>query len=439
MDTTNIQNDELILSQRILSGINSSHYQRIGVFVQNEYGKILSAHKESSSLSTLCDFTFGNPHNMALPTFLSSFHKYIEPLNVGWYGYCMATNPNTEPSRQIVALNLSKRFSPLSFQSEDIYLVKGNFGGLYTCISMLLNPNDEVIFPIPAWFCYEAMIISCQGISIEVNINLNTFDLNLDEIKNKISDRTKILIINTPHNPTGKIYSSTTLELLSNILLEEYERRQQKYGQQAQPIWLVSDEAYNNILFNNNKFYSPAEFYPYTFLCYTYAKTLLNPGIRLGYIALSEKVPLNYRLLFQKYLPQTLIVNGFQVPDCVTQYLVQDIEKLSISIDIENLEKKLNSVLDILLSIGYEIPVKPEGTFYILIKSPLEDDQAFCRLLSKYNVLCLPGAVLAIPGYFRISLTANEDMIERSREGFKQAYEEAMSSNSNQAIQSDNK
>jgi aspartate aminotransferase len=117
------------------------------------------------------------------------------------------------------------------------------------------------------------------------------------------------------------------------------------------------------------------------------------------------------------------------VPDCVTQYMIQDIETLSISIDMQHMEKKLNMMLDILLSIGYKIPVKPQGTFYLLVMSPLEDDQAFCHLLSKYNILCLPGSVCFIPGYFRISLTANEDMIQRSQYGFKEAYQQAISSN----------
>ena len=419
-----------ILSHRILSAINSSHYQRISSFVKNDYVKSISTQREAGS-SDLCNFTFGNPCDMALPAFLSSYHKYVEPLNTDWYAYCNIGNTNVQPSRKVIALNLSKTLSPLSFEHEDIYLVTGNFGGLYTCLSMLLNKDDQVIFPIPSWFCYEAMIIACQAISIEVNININTFDLNLDDIKNKINDKTKVLIINSPHNPSGKIYSLSTLELLSNILLDQYKRRQQKYGHDAQPIWLISDEAYNRIIFNNNTFISPATVYPYTFICYTYAKTLLNPGIRLGYVALSNQVPLPYRTLFRTHLPQTIMVNGYMVPDCVTQYMIQDIESLSISIDVQQIENKLNIMLDMLLTIGYKIPVKPQGTFYILVQSPLEDDQAFCRLLSKYDVLCLPGSVCGIPGYFRICLTANQDMIQKSQYGFKQAYQEAIASSNN--------
>ncbi|CAF2672158.1 unnamed protein product [Rotaria sp. Silwood2] len=420
-----------IFSHRILSAINSPHYQRVSSFVSNEYAKAISAHKtaiSSSSSSDLCDFAFGNPRDMALPALISSYHKYVEPLNPEWYAYCTIANVNTQPSRKIIASNLSKKLSRLSFEYEDIYLVTGNFGGIYTCLSMLLNKDDEVIVPIPSWFCYEPMIIACQAIFIEVNINMNTYDLNIDHIKNKINNKTKVLIINSPHNPTGKIYSLTTLQLLSNILLDEYHKRQQKYGPDAQPIWLISDEAYNHILFHNNEFISPATVYPYTFICYTYAKTLLNPGTRLGYVALSNQMSLDYRLLFRTYLPRTLTVNGYMVPDCVTQYMIQDIETLSISIDIQHMEKKLNMILDILLSIGYKIPVKPQGTFYILVKSPLENDQTFCELLSKYNILCLPGSVCGIPGYFRICLTANEDMIEKSQYGFKEAYQQAISS-----------
>jgi len=436
MDSKNVTNDNhnpttaaltSIFSQNVLSAINSSHFQRISSFAQNEYLKAKRTSTEGTLSSDLCDFTFGNPHEMALPTFLSSYHKYVEPLNNDWYAYCTGSNPNTHPSRKIIASKLSKKLAPLSFEYEDVHLVTGNFGGLYTCLSMLLNKDDEVIFSIPSWFCYESMIIRCSATPIEVNININTYDLDINNIENKINDHTKVIIINSPHNPTGKIYSLSTLTSLSNLLLNEYDKRKTKYGNEAQPIWIISDEAYNQIILNGNEFISPASLYPYTFICYTYAKTLLNPGIRLGYVALSNAMPFYYRSLFRLYLHQTMFVNGYMVPDCISQYMIQDIETLSISIDIKKLEKKLKMMLDILLSIGYKIPVQPQGTFYILVLSPLEDDRAFCHLLSEHNVWCLPGFVCAIPGYFRICLTATEDMIEKSQYGFNQAYNRAMS------------
>ncbi|CAF4520371.1 unnamed protein product, partial [Rotaria sp. Silwood2] len=116
------------------------------------------------------------------------------------------------------------------------------------------------------------------------------------------------------------------------MLLDIYDKRQEKYGHDAQPIWLISDEAYNRILLNNNEFISPATVYPYTFICYTYAKTLLNPGIRLGYVALSNQVPLDYRSLFRTYLPKTMSISGYMISDYLPQYMIQDIETLSISI-----------------------------------------------------------------------------------------------------------
>lgn len=410
-----------LLSQRIVTAMNSPHYQRNVTFRTNEYLKAVSSHD-------VCDFVYGNPREMPLPELLSAYHKYVEPMNTNWYAYCNAANPNTRPSREIIAQNLSQRFSPLSFDAEDIYLVTGNVGGIYTCLSMLLNKHDQVIFPIPGWPFYEPMILGCQGTSIEVKIDLNTFDLDLQAIQDQITRQTKILIVNTPHNPTGKIYSRATLQALSNLLLNEYEKRQAVDGSNAQPIWIISDEAYNRIIFDHHEFISPAQVYPYTFICYTYAKTLLNPGTRLGYVALSDQLSLEYRLLFRKHFPLTQVANGFMLPDCVTQYMIQDIETLSISIDMQSMAKKLNRILDILSSIGYQIPLIPQGTFYILVVSPLKDDQEFCRRLSNYKVLCLPGSVCSMPGYFRLCLTATEEMIEKSRYGFEQAYQQTISS-----------
>ncbi|UJR16612.1 hypothetical protein I4U23_003512 [Adineta vaga] len=410
-----------IFSERILAGINSAHYQQIFSFAHNEYYKGIS----SSNETTRCDFTFGNPREMALPAFLSSYQKYIEPLNPQWYAYCDENNSNSHPSRKIIASNLSKQFSPLSFDCEDIHLVTGNIGGLYTCLSMLLNKDDQVIFSTPTWFLYEAMILRCSATPIIVKSDQKTFDLDLDTIKAHINDKTKIIIINSPHNPTGRIYSLSLLQSLANLLLQEYERRKIHYGDDAQPIWLISDEAYKKIIFKNSQFICPASVYPYTFICYTYGKTLLNPGIRLGYIALSDQIPFYYRSLFRLYIPQTRMMNGFMVPDCISQYSIQDIETLSIGIDMDRLEKKLNIMCDMLISIGYEIPIRPEGTFYVMVKSPLEDDRAFCVILSEYNIWCLPGSVCVMKGYFRICLTATEEMIEKSEDGFREAFKRA--------------
>ena len=263
------------------------------------------------------------------------------------------------------------------------------------------------------WFLYEIMIVDNGLVPVKVRLNPVSFDLDLDAIAAAITPRTRVVIVNAPHNPTGKIYPPETLTRLV-ALLNDASRRN------GRTIYLLSDEPYNRTVFNGTRIHSPAAFYPHTLLAYSYGKVLLTPGQRIGYLALPQTRPDRGQVMQSLCLAQ--IANGYLFPNALLQHALTDLETLSI--DIAHLERKRDRMVTALRGMGYRVHVS-EGTFYLLPRSPWEDDRALTELLAEYGVFVLPGSIAEIPGYFRISLTANDAMIEWALRGFAAAFEHA--------------
>ena len=188
----------------------------------------------------------------------------------------------------------------------------------------------------------------------------------------------------------------------------------------GRPILIFSDESYNRILFDGREFISPALTYPDTLVLYTYGKQFLAPGERVGYVALSPSIgsreDLREAVLFAQ------IVGGWQFPSTTLQRAVADLEKLSI--DVPALQRRRDRMYDALTGFGYET-TKPEATFYMIVRSPIADDRAFTDVLARHNVFVGPGHIFELPGYFRISLTANDDMVSRALPAFERALRDA--------------
>jgi len=364
-----------------------------------------------NAIPSACDFVFGNPHEMPLPGFVDALQRWAAPQNEDWYAY-----KDTMPSAQHVVADSLRQSRGLDYDPADIYMTNGAFGGLAVALATLTNAGDEIIFNIPPWFFYDMLVVSVGGVSIRIKVRADNFDLDLDAIAAAITPRTKAVIVNSPNNPTGKIYPPETLTRLAEILTDASRR----YGH---PIFIISDEAYSKIIYEGRPFPSPANFYPYTFLVYTYGKTLLTPGQRVGYIAVPPTMP--EREQFRNPMFLTQLASGYAFPNAILQHALADLEKLSI--DIPHLQEKRDLLVRELSRAGYQVHA-PEGTFYLMPRSPWDDDEAFIDLLGELNVFCLPGSVCEIPGYFRISLTANDEMIERALPRFAQAMEQAQQS-----------
>ena len=356
----------------------------------------------------ICDFTLGNPQEMPLSGFVQALDKWSVPQNKDWYAY-----KNNEPASCAVVAELLRKWRGLPFEEKDIFVTNGAFAALSVTLCAMVDPGDEVIFISPPWFFYEALIVTYGARAVRVMADRESFDLDLEAIAGAITERTRAIIINSPNNPTGKIYPPETLAKLGQLLTEASERN-------GRTIYLLSDEAYSRITFNDRDYPSPVAFYPELFMLYTYGKVLLTPGQRIGFIALSPTMA-NREVIGQAIFAAQ-VVTGFAFPNALLQHALPDLDKLSI--DIPHLQYKRDWLVGELQRMGYKLSV-PEGTFYLLVELPMEDDWAFIELLATNNILCLPGTVVEAPGHFRISLTASDSMIERALPGFAAAMQQA--------------
>jgi aspartate aminotransferase len=355
------------------------------------------------------DFVAGNPQEMVMPEFVEVLQRWAVPQDKDWYAYKF-----NEPYAQAAAATALRDRRGVPFEDDDIFLTDGAFAGLNITIGTVTDPGDEVVFTSPPWFFYEALIVAHSAAPVRVKVKQPSWDLDIDSIAGAITDRTRAIIVNSPNNPTGRIYHADQLRELAKVLTEASERN-------GRPIYLVSDEAYWRIVFDDREYVSPTDFYPWSFLIYTYGKTLLTPGQRLGYIALPPTMP-GREAMRQALTIAQLTIGGNGVPNAVLQRALGDLEELSV--DVKALQRRRDRMVESLRTSGYDVHT-PEGTFYLLPRSPIEDDVAFTEQLAKDKVFILPGTLVEMPGWFRISITGNDDMVERALPIFERAAKSA--------------
>ncbi len=347
-----------------------------------------------------CDFRFGNPQEMPLPQIQQALTRWATPQNKDWFAYKFS-----DPQAVKVAVESLRDRVGIEFDPEDISMTTGAFGALASTLRAILDPGDEVIYLSPPWFFYVPMILSCGAKAVRVDYTPPQFELPVDAIEWHITPQTRAIIVNTPHNPSGRVLTGEELERLADVLEGA-----------PQPIYLISDESYMRIIFDGRRHESPLRYYGRSFLIYTFGKTLVAPGQRLGYIAMPPSMPDREELRDALFVAQTAV--GYSFPNALMQYAMGDLEKASVH--LPGMERRRDRVVSALTEMGYEV-VNPEGTFYVMVRSPMADDGAFVRRLADEGVFVLPGRMFELPGWFRISLTATDDMVDRALPGFEKA------------------
>jgi aspartate aminotransferase len=353
----------------------------------------------------ICDFTFGNPHELPLPGLVSAIRERAEPHNKNWFAY-----KTSEVEAQAFLADRLGRELDLAFESTDIALTTGAFAAIMVAIHLVLEAGEEAVFSEPAWFCYEPMLLAAAAVPRKVSLKAPQYELDLGAIDAAIGPRTRLVIVNTPHNPTGRIYGREILEDLAALL----DRASTRIGHR---IYLLSDEPYRRLRFDGRGFVSPAAVYPWTFISYSYGKVLLAPGQRLGYLAISPLMPAPERRVFSDSMFSAQMALGWCFPNAVMQYAIPDLENLSI--DQVALARRRDRLLNVLEESGYGA-LPPEGTFYLWAKWPTGDPKQLWAELADRNVFVMPGSIMNAPDYFRISLTASDEMVERSLPAFRE-------------------
>jgi aspartate aminotransferase len=365
-----------------------------------------SRYGQRRGASGISDFTFGNPHEMPLDGLVSAIRAHAVPQDKNWFAY----KTSEEEPRAFLAEYVGRELA-LAFEPEDIALTAGAFGAIMVAFNLVLDPGDEAVFSEPGWFLYEPTLIAVGAVPRKVALQRPDFDLDLAAIDAAIGPRTRLVIVNTPHNPTGRIYPPAMLRELADLL----ERASARIGHR---IYLLSDEPYRRLRFDGRDFESPAAHYPWTLVSYSYGKVLLAPGQRLGYLAISPLMPVAERRALRDAVVSAQIALGWCFPNAVMQYSVPDLEGLSI--DRAALARRRDLVVGALADAGC-VPLRPEGTFYVWSRWPEGDPERHWNALADRDVFVMPGTTMNAPDYFRISLTASDAMVERALPAFAAA------------------
>ena len=390
----------------------SDHAVKAGQDMQHIFDYIRSYRAGIPESEVVADLGFGNPFEPPLSGLVGALRTHIEPKSTDWFAYKLSEAEATEAIAEALSHELDMAFTP-----ADIAMTRGAYGAIALAFNLLLDPGDECILPVPGWFLYETTLSTVGAKAVKVPTQDKTYDLDVGAIEAAITPRTRLVVVNTPHNPTGVIYSRERLQELAEML----RRKSEEVGR---PIFILSDEPYRRIRFDGVGFTSPAQVYPWTLIDYSYGKVLLAPGLRLGYLAICPGMPRDARDTLSASAMTTQLATGHAFPDSVLQYAARDLEV--VSIDIPAYQRKRDRMYDALTQWGYEM-TKPAGTFYLWGKAPGGDSVAFAAALACRGVFIAPGTLFERPGDFRISLTGSAEMIEAALPAF-QAVAEATTS-----------
>lgn len=353
------------------------------------------------------DFSLGNP-NVAAPESVKKAIKELLDENdpVVLHGY---TNSNSGYAdvRETVAESLNERFGT-NFEGKNIVMSVGAAGGLNVILKTLINPGDEVIAFAPYFGEYRSYTNNYDGVLLEISPNTVDFQPKLDEFEQKITPKTKAVIVNTPNNPTGVVYSEETIKKLASIM----EAKQEEYGTD---IYLISDEPYRELVYDGAEVPYLTKYYANTIVGYSYSKSLSLPGERIGYLVIPDEVRDSEDVLAAANVATRIL--GFVNAPTLQQKLVAKCihEKTDLSFYDRNRETLYNGLKEC----GFEC-IKPEGAFYLFVKSPIADEKEFCAEAKKYHLLLVPGSSFACPGYVRLAYCVAYETIVNSLPKFKE-------------------
>ncbi len=351
------------------------------------------------------DFSLGNPIIEPPNEFKRILKKLANDKGKGMHAYM--PNAGYEETRKAVADYLSDH-NQGRLSSSDVVMTVGAGGALNIILKTILDPDDEVIIPSPHFVEYNFYIDNHQGIPAVVETRPD-FSLDLNAIEKAFTGKTKAVLINSPNNPTGRVYSEGELRELARLLDE----RGQRLGR---PVYLISDEPYRKIVYDDIEVPGIFNLYRDSFVATSFSKDLSLPGERIGYAAVNPDIS-EKPLIIDGMILTNRILGYVNAPALMQRAIT---ELLDVSVDVSLYQRKRDMLCSGLASLGYEY-IKPQGAFYLFPKSPIGDDAEFVSALQEENILTVPGSGFGCPGHFRIAYCVNDSVIEGSMKGFKKA------------------
>ncbi|MBQ4267900.1 MAG: pyridoxal phosphate-dependent aminotransferase [Clostridia bacterium] len=356
------------------------------------------------------DFSLGNPSVPAPEKVNETIRRLTQEMEpCALHGYTSAVGDNG--IRQAIADDLNRRFGT-AFTMNNFYMTAGAAASLCITFRALTEKDDEIIVFAPYFPEYQVFIASAGAKVVEVKCKEDDLQIDLDAFKNAINEHTKAVVLNSPNNPSGVVTSEETVIKMTEILRE----KEKEYGKS---IFLISDEPYRELVYGDVKVPFLTKYYNNTIVCYSYSKSLSLPGDRIGYILVPSEVE-NFELIYKAVCGAGRAL-GYVCAPSLMQFVIK--ECTGLTGDVSVYKKNRDILVDAFTEYGFKL-AKPDGAFYLFMKSPEADAAAFCEKAKKYNLLLVPSDSFGFPGYVRISYCVSTDMIERSLPSFKKLSEE---------------
>lgn len=351
------------------------------------------------------DFSLGNPNLPAPKAVNDAIIDIIsneDPVIV--HGYM--NNAGFPDVRKAIADSLNRRFDT-KFNENNIIMTVGAASGLNIILKTILNPGDEVVTFAPYFVEYRNYVQNYDGKLVVVSPDTETFQPNLKEFEDSITDRTRAVIINSPHNPTGVVYSEDTIKGLADILA----KKEKQFGY---PIVLISDEPYRELVYDDIEVPYITKYYKNSVVGYSYSKSLSLPGERIGYVVIPDEME-DKEEFFAAASIANRVIGSVNAPSLMQKVIARCVDE---KVDLEFYRKNRDALYNGLTECGFKC-TKPQGAFYLWVKSPVEDEKQFCEAAKKYNILLVPGSSFACPGYVRLAYCVSYETIINSMDGFK--------------------
>ncbi len=388
-----------MIAQKMVKYVEGSSVTR----AMFEEGKKLAA---KYGALNVYDFSLGNPSTPPPASVKQAMSDIINEVSPGrLHGYM--NNSGHEDVREAIAQSLNKKHGT-SFSQKNIIMTVGAAGGLNVILKSITDPGGEIIAFAPYFGEYNNYVANFDGNMVVVPPSIPSFQPDINAFEARITKNTKAVIINTPNNPTGVVYSVETIKQIAQVLCN----KQEEYGTQ---IYLVSDEPYRELVYDGTEVPYITKYYKNTIVCYSYSKSLSLPGERIGYLVIPDEADDSGNLLCAANVANRIL--GFVNAPSIMQLTV--VRCLYDTTDITVYDTNRLLLYNKLTSIGFEC-IKPEGAFYLWVKTPCTDDIEFANKAKEFNLLLVPGSSFMCRGYVRIAYCVDTDMVKRSFTAFEQ-------------------
>lgn len=351
------------------------------------------------------DFSLGNPDAPTPPEVNRAIKEIVdEEPDLILHGYM--SNAGFEDVRQAVAEHINKS-QGTNFSAQNILMTVGAASGLNVALKTILNPGEEVVIFTPYFLEYNWYVNNYDGVVVQAPTDRETFQPDLAAFEGCITDKTRVVLINSPHNPTGVVYSEETIKGIADIL----KKKQQELGR---TIFIIADEPYRELAYDGIQVPYVTKYYDNTIVAYSYSKSLSLPGERIGYLVIPDELE-ESRLVFDTASNANRIIGCVNAPSLQQKLIGKCVDA---KVDLDYYDKNRKALYEGLKDCGFHC-IMPQGAFYLFVKSPVEREEEFCQAAKKYNILMVPGSAFAGPGYVRLAYCVSYETIVNSMPAFK--------------------